>query len=485
MDITAIILIAVLVLLNAILLFHVFKTRRNLQESQLQNETSAASHLEEMEDAKNEVAAVKSHYDFLEMLIACERLINHSSDAGIMCKELCEKLCETELFDVAWIGFAKEDADELPVSYFCDQAEPRFLFNEFKTPLNPQDIYANGPSSQAMLSGERVLIEDALSDARFALWRSRAKFSAIVSVIALPFKQRKGYKPLGVLTLYAKKTIEESSPYISHLETLVQSATQRMIEHGNEARNNKEAEFYTRRAHIFQQVLDTVPANIYWKDSQLRYLGCNRTYLGYRNVEHFNALLGKTDQELGWIEAESPQTAEEVKIITKDETVSNRVERDGDKWILANKKPFSDSLNDTRGLVCVHIDITAQHSRVVDLERHEKHFRELIDNLPGVALQGFDESRRITSWNAQSSAMFGYTKQEALGTKIDELLYAKADRNPYIAKIDRWLTQNKPIMPAYAQLTCKDGSSLDVHVSHILIDRRGDHPEFFCVSVKI
>ena len=481
----ALFIIAVLILTLLTLIILLIQQRKMSQHSQ--NEHNL--HIEALEQQSTSMRKFEEQTletsDFLKSMISCERIMTHATSSSTMLDEICHRLCEETSFKVAWAGFVKESSSEVPISCFCDQAEPRFLHSGFQTLINASEPYANGPTSEAILTGQDILIENTLSDVRFAEWQSRAKFSGIVSAVAMPFIPGEGLRPFGALTLYSVEPLNTDNSILPHLRALVDSLTRRMMHLNQEQRNQKELHFTSNRSHVFQQVLDTVPASIFWKDARLRYEGCNRTYLEYRKLSHFNDLLGKTDQELGWYDNNSPQILEEINIISKNESIVNRIENDGKNWLLANKRPFNISTEEERGVIGVYIDITQQHNRILDLERHEKHYRELIENLPNVAVQGFDQNRHITYWNSSSTQLFGYAKQEVLGKKIEELLYPQEIRDRFIALIDTWLTQNRPIKPMVETLLHKDGSNVKVHSSLILIDRNTPNPIFFSITHRV
>lgn len=51
---------------------------------------------------------------------------------------------------------------------------------------------------------------------------------------------------------------------------------------------------------LLQGILDVPERYVFWKDSQLRFLGANSHFLKYYNLTSVEDLLGKTDDDLGW-----------------------------------------------------------------------------------------------------------------------------------------------------------------------------------------
>jgi len=402
-----------------------------------------------------------------------------------MLDQICNALCDHEDFQVAWIGFVGANSTKIPISYFRDIAEPRFLSNDFETLLDPSDPYTNGPSAQAVLTGKSVIIENTQTDLRFSKWQSRAKFSQIASVIALPLMALEANRPIGVLTLCSSRAYSYSSPEILRLEAMSERLSRRIIRLNTEIKERRERESAVMNLRVLQQVMDTVPANIFWKDRELRYQGANRSFLECHALTSLEQIVDKSDIDLGWESANSPVLAQELQIMKSATPVVNHFDHYKNRWLLSNKVPLLSSGGEPQGVIGVHVDMTERHNKVLTLERHEKHFRELLENLPDVAIVGFDKERRIIYWNHQCEAMFGYHKNEALGQKIDTLLYPEDVQPTFVARVDSWLTQNHPIPPSVSDLRTKSKMHIKVHIGHLLLDRRSKNPEFFSIYLKL
>lgn len=47
---------------------------------------------------------------------------------------------------------------------------------------------------------------------------------------------------------------------------------------------------------------------------------------------------------------------------------------------------------------------------------------QLFNEVGSVAVQGYDENRRVIYWNKGSELLYGYTKEEATGQKLEDLI---------------------------------------------------------------
>ncbi|MBA3684141.1 MAG: PAS domain S-box protein [Planctomycetes bacterium] len=74
-----------------------------------------------------------------------------------------------------------------------------------------------------------------------------------------------------------------------------------------------------------------------------------------------------------------------------------------------------------RYLVCVQGDVTEQRRRLREIEESEAHTRALIDSALD-AMITIDEIGVVTDWNPQAHAIFGWSRDEALGQSLAEMI---------------------------------------------------------------
>ncbi len=61
-----------------------------------------------------------------------------------------------------------------------------------------------------------------------------------------------------------------------------------------------------------------------------------------------------------------------------------------------------------------HQDISRRKLDEAYIRDSERRFRELIEALPNIAVQGYSQSRRVVFWNTASESLYGYDKAEAI-----------------------------------------------------------------------
>jgi len=122
-----------------------------------------------------------------------------------------------------------------------------------------------------------------------------------------------------------------------------------------------------------------------------------------------------------------------------------------------------------------------RHSEL-DLMRSEERFRLLFENTPSIAVQGYDASRRVIFWNQASTALYGYSTEEALGRTLEYLIIPEALRQQVIDDVNAWLGGGPAIPAGELTLRRKDGSLVSVFSSHVM--RQGPNgPEMYCIDI--
>ena len=472
---------------SAAIVTSILFTHHSLNDS-MENIVTKIELLKEINNEKAGFSEVLDEKDDLiilqEVLLDIQETMISATEPNAMLDKICHQFCTHPAFNVSWMGFADYGAEKLPISFFHDRAEPRFLSNDFISTLDPEDPYANGPSSQALLTAKVIVIEDTQSDLRFSEWHSRAKFSRIVSVLAFPMIAKEGARPIGVLTLYSKNSYTLEDQSVTLLKNMTLSITKRITYLNQTIKNERQTQKSLDNAYVLEQIINTIPMDIYWKDKDLRYVGANTTFLKYKNIPSLHNIVGKNDSQLGWYSEKPDIAIAEGKVLLENREIHNQLERLDSRWLITTKTRYHNRENILLGLIGMHIDVTRQHNTQADLKRNEQYYHDILDNVPELVLQYFDKDRRITKWNAHNALLFGYSEEEAIGKKIEELLFPEELRNTFINRIDTWLTQNRPMHPATIELVHKDKKRIKVHASYILVDRLSKNPTFITIYLQ-
>jgi PAS domain S-box-containing protein len=114
---------------------------------------------------------------------------------------------------------------------------------------------------------------------------------------------------------------------------------------------------------MLRYITDHMPQRIFWKDLELRYLGCNDTYARDAGVDSPEFLVGKTDEELRLAERAQIFSADERSVMTSGMPRLNRHMRvpaagGGHEWLVVNRLPLYDQNGRIIGVLGSNEDIT-------------------------------------------------------------------------------------------------------------------------------
>ena len=131
--------------------------------------------------------------------------------------------------------------------------------------------------------------------------------------------------------------------------------------------------------HIFELVLNSVHHAIWWKDANSVFLGCNRKLAEYAGVGHPSELVGKTDADCAWGDAELPRSGapwfqdhDRLVMETGEPLIGLReqVRIAGGRviWVETNKVPLTDFDGKVVGTLGTFTDITSRIEAEAELQ---------------------------------------------------------------------------------------------------------------------
>ena len=115
---------------------------------------------------------------------------------------------------------------------------------------------------------------------------------------------------------------------------------------------------------VWQQVIDSLPSAIFWKDRESRYLGCNQGFLDIAGTGSVAEMIGKNDYEMVWKKEESDWfIACDRRVMDADAPELNIVEpqlQSGGRqaWLRTDKVPLHNQTGEVIGVLGVIEDIT-------------------------------------------------------------------------------------------------------------------------------
>jgi PAS domain S-box-containing protein len=168
---------------------------------------------------------------------------------------------------------------------------------------------------------------------------------------------------------------------------------------------------------IMDEIINTIPVRVFWKDKNLVYLGCNAAFARDAGFANPKDIIGKNDNQMGWraqaekyrgddrqvIESgcsklliEEPQTTPEGDIIT----------------LLSSKIPLRNSKGEISGVIGTYLDITTRKQTENALRASEEKFRSLFESSRDAIVTIEPPSWRFTSGNPAAVKMLGAKNEE-------------------------------------------------------------------------
>lgn len=109
---------------------------------------------------------------------------------------------------------------------------------------------------------------------------------------------------------------------------------------------------------------------------------------------------------------------------------------------------------------------------------------QMFDAVDVISVQGYDEERRVIYWNRGSESLYGYTEEEALGKKLEDLISPDHMRKGIIAAHRNWLDHGIEIPAAEITLCDKNGEVVKVFSSHFMFSNNSKY-EMYCVDINL
>lgn len=140
-------------------------------------------------------------------------------------------------------------------------------------------------------------------------------------------------------------------------------------------------------------------------------------------------------------------------------------------------------------LILVHTeDITKFKQVEANLHRSEERFRNLMEHIPGVSVQGYNTDGKIFYWNKASEEVYGYTAKEAIGKNLADLTIPP-DIEPIFKKcleIGKKVEESGKFYPSgELMLLHKKGHLVPVYSIHTAVCIKGEKPLLYCVDVDL
>ncbi len=181
-------------------------------------------------------------------------------------------------------------------------------------------------------------------------------------------------------------------------------------------------------------IINTAPMRIFYKNRELRYMGCNENFAKDAGVGCPEDLIGKDDYQLAWKEQAELYRTDDLRILESGNSKLSYDEPqttvEGNQiWLRTSKVPLRDESNEIIGILGMYEDITERMHAEEALRESERRYSTLFANqINGMAhcrIITDEDGRPIDYWilriNNAYERIIGIKKADIEGHRVREI----------------------------------------------------------------
>ena len=188
-------------------------------------------------------------------------------------------------------------------------------------------------------------------------------------------------------------------------------------------------------------ILDNLPQQVFWKDNDLKFVGCNQRWANAVGIRDESEIIGKTDFDM----VDNPALAQQFQ--SKDRKVLEtgtaieesmekaKIDQNGvQRWLDVTRQPLLDKNGKSLGIVGVINDVTKQRQAEEQLRLAEEKYRAIFENAVEGLFQASVEGKFI-SVNPALAQLYGYASPQEMIEEIEHIdsqIYVQSKRRQEI-----------------------------------------------------
>ncbi len=218
-----------------------------------------------------------------------------------------------------------------------------------------------------------------------------------------------------------------------------------------------------------ESVIDNIPLLIYWKDSNLNYIGCNKNYALINGFVEPNHIISKKDKDLIWSKYKFEKVRKAEQQVIHSGTPEYNVVED---WILPNgskvwynvdRMPLYNPEGKVNGILTTYEDITERFILEQRIKESEKKYRELHEKLKAGYFEA-DLRGNVKFINDSFCEIIGYPRKELLDKKFEIFIDNQTKKELY-KSFNKIYETGVGLRDFIHKITRKDGMEIMVEIS--------------------
>lgn len=356
-------------------------------------------------------------------LAECNQSIIRSNNARELYPKICQDAVNHGELQMAWIGIVDPVYNSLiPISWY---GEGTHYLKDFSISLDPKSSSSHGPSAKAVIDQIPQWIQDFQHDQATLPWHEKGALYGWKASAALPLMIDN--TTVAVLNLYADQPNffdDQIKTLLIEMASDINFALEMYQQKETTSRIQKELhESY----QLLKTIIDIAPIRIFWKDKNLRYLGCNEIFAHDAGLKSPDELIGKNDFELSWKDQAEIYQQDDRYII--DHGISKlffeepQTTPEGNTiWLSTSKVPLRNRTGEVIGILGMYEDITQSKTSHIALQKEKNAAQNYLD-IVGVMILVLDNNKNVVLINQRGCEIMGYSAEEMIGKNwIDNFL---------------------------------------------------------------
>ena len=412
-----------------------------------------------------------------------EALVRAANPATLYA-EICRIAVEDGGIRMAWIGLIEEaSARVLPVAAHGEAGE---YFTQLRISVDAALPEGRGATGTAIREQRNVIFNDYASEPLTLPWRERANAAGFRALAAIPLVQHG--RAIGALNLHAGEMDFFDGEMVGLLGDMAQDISFALDKMESDAQRERAVVALVASESRLREMLETVPLAAVSLDARARVTFCNDAFLRLTGwprdevigADWFERFIGAGDAEVHEMFHRAVSGGDVAQHLESEIRTRN-----GDRRLIRWSNTLIHAGGRIVGTTSLGEDVTVRREAEEALRKSEARFRRLIDGVPTVPIQGFDRHRRVVFWNAACERLYGYTANEAIGQRIEDLIIPAAQRAAMLESISAWVDEGKPMPAGECRLSRKDGSLVEIFASLVMVPDLHGEPEIFCIDVDL
>ncbi|MBS1253039.1 MAG: Virulence sensor protein BvgS [Anaerolineales bacterium] len=178
------------------------------------------------------------------------------------------------------------------------------------------------------------------------------------------------------------------------------------------------AEAIRQKTEQQEVLLSSIPAFVYFKDTESKLITANKTFAEMVNTP-IDQLPGKEAYDLFPKEQAEKFHVDDRKVMESGRPMMNIEEEFTDaegktRWASTSKVPYFDETGEVAGMVGTTFDITERKRAEREIEERRMYLEGVLGAAPD-AIVTMDATGRIVEWNPGAERLFGYLQEEVVG----------------------------------------------------------------------